>query len=158
VEALVSSTSRTAVPGRPVRIVTSGASSEVTIDLQVDAITRAHELAFLDANLAIDNLAKREVKLRKWPWPIDPSPRDVVDRGQLGSSIQAVPQDSSLREWTHSVNVNYAAPVLLGYRVRTARGFRNMPARNIYREPLAKLGGIFERAFRRRSRSTGGDA
>lgn len=151
--------STTRVPGRPVRIVTSGSSSEVTIDLNVDTITRAHELAFLDANLAIDNLAKREVKLRKWAWPIDPSPRDVVDRGALGSSIQAVPQDSSLREWTHAVNVNYAAPVLLGYRVRTARGFRNMPARNIYKEPLTKLAGIFERAYRRRSRAApGGDA
>lgn len=148
----------TGLPGRPVRILKSGKGSEIEITLNVSEITRAHELAFLDANLALDNLAKREVKLRKWAWPIDPSPRDVVDRGALGSSIQAVPQDSSLREWTHAVNVNYAAPVLLGYRVRTRRGFSVMPARNIYAEPLERLPRIFERAFARRARPSGGDA
>lgn len=139
------------VPGRPVRIIKSGKGSEIEITLNVEQITRAHELAFLDANLALDNLSKREVKLRKWAWPIDPSPRDVVDRGGLGSSIQAVPQDSSLRDWVHAVNVNYAAPVLLGYRVRTRSGFRNMPARNIYAEPIGKLAGIFARSFARRA-------
>jgi len=134
----------------------SGKSSEVEITLEVGEITRAHELAFLDANLALENLAKREVKLNKWTWPVGQSPRDVTDRGGLGSSIQAIPQDSSLRDWTHAVNVNYAAPVLLGYRVRTKSGYRNMPARNIYAEPLSRLGQIFERAFRRRSRPSGG--
>lgn len=148
----------TSLPGRPVRILKSGKSSEVEITLEVGEITRAHELAFLDANLAIENLSKKEVKLRKWAWPVEPSPRDVVDRGALGSSITATPQDSSLRDWTHAVNVNYAAPVLVGYRVRTRSGYRNMPARNIYAEPLSKLGRIFERAFRRRSRPGGGSA
>lgn len=147
---------RGTTPGRAVRILTTGKGSEIDVVLNVEEITRAHELAFLDANLALDNLAKREVKLNKWAWPVGKSPRDVVDRGALGSSIQAVPQDSSLRDWTHAVNVNYAAPVLLGYRVRTSRGYRNMPARNIYREPLSKLAQIFERAFRRRAREVGG--
>jgi hypothetical protein len=144
------------VPGRPVRILSTGEGAQIAIELEVDEITKAHELAFLDANLALDNLAKKEVKLRKWAWPIDPSPRDVVDRGQLGSSIQATPQDETGREWIHAVNVNYAAPVLLGYRVRTARGYRNMPARNIYREPLSKFAAIFGRAYARRARGNPG--
>lgn len=139
------------VPGRPVRILTTGEGAEITIDLEVESITKAHELAFLDANLALENLAKKEVKLRKWAWPNDPSPRDVVDRGGLGSSITATPEDETSREWIHAVNVNYAAPVLLGYRL----GKRNYPARNIYREPLKALPKIFERAYARRARETG---
>lgn len=147
------------VPGRPVRILTTGEGAEIAIELEVDKITREHELAFLDANLALENLAKQEVKLRKWSWPVEPSPRDVVDRGGLGSSITATPEDETSREWVHAVNVNYAAPVLLGYRVRTARGYRNMPARNIYKEPLTQFARIFARAYARRARSApgGGD-
>jgi len=139
------------VPGRPVRILATRDGTEIAIELRVDEITRAHELAFYDANLALENLAKREVKLRKWAWPNEPQIRDVVDRGGLGSSITATPQDASLRDWTHAVNVNYAAPVLLGYRL----GKRNYPARNIYAEPISKFARIFERAFRRRAAAGG---
>lgn len=139
----------TALPAGGTRIITGerGSSAEVTI--RVSEITRAHELAFLDANLRLENLAKREVKLVKWAWPVDPSPRDVVDRGGLGSSIQAIPEGPT--SWVHAVNVNYAAPVLLGYRVRTRKGYRNMPGRNIYREPLETFSRAFTNAFRRRS-------
>lgn len=130
---------------------TGGVRLDVEIRIRVDEITRAHELAFLDANLALDNLAKREVKLNKWQWPVGQSPRDVVDRGGLGSSIQVVPDSPT--EFVHSVGVDYAAPVLLGYRVRTRSGFRNMPARNIYAEPLTKFARIFASSFGRRSSS-----
>lgn len=117
---------------------------EADVTIRVDEITRRHELAFLDANLALENLAKREATLRKWEWPNDPSPRDVVDYGQLRSSITAAP-DGTLLEWLHAVNVEYATPVLLGYRV----GTKTFPGRNIYAEPLKRLPRLFANAFRR---------
>lgn len=122
---------------------------EADVTIRVEEITRQHELAFLDANLALENLAKREATLRKWDWPNPPTKRDVVDFGQLRASILARP-DGNLREWIHSVNVEYATPVLLGYR----RGTRTYPGRNIYEEPLRRLPKLFANAFTRRGGPT----
>ena len=130
--------------GRGVRITGKDGSS-ADVEIRVDEITRLHELAFLDSNLLLENRAKLEATKRKWAWPNEPSPRDVVDRGGLRSSITGRPDSPT--EWVHAVNVSYAAPVLLGYR----RGTRNYPARNIYKDPLERFARSFETAFRRRT-------
>lgn len=118
---------------------------DATVTIRVDEILQQHRAAFLDANLAMENLAKREATLRKWDWPNDPSPRDVVDSGRLRSSIFARP-DGDLTEWLHAVDVAYAIPVLLGYRL----GTKTYPGRNIYDEPLRRLPRLFANAFTRR--------
>jgi hypothetical protein len=131
---------------RGTRVVVRGANSELILELTTDQIEAAALDAFSDANQLLKTEAVREATTTKWPWPQGQSPRDVVSEppggGQLRSSITAEPEPGTGDAWLHTVGVDYAAPVLLGYRTQSATGqIRNWPARNIYQRPV-------ERAFR----------
>jgi hypothetical protein len=140
----------------------SSEGGEIVITYSFDGLRAAAVEAFAEANEWLDDRAKREANLVKWPWPNDPSPRDVRDVGRLISSITAEVEPTATEpgsQWLHTVDVDYAAPVLLGYR----QGSRTYPARNIYEAALDHGGfdATFIDAYRRalsRLRPPEGDA
>lgn len=123
----------------------TGPGGEVVIRVNAGGLIDAAVAAFTEANQYLQTAAAQEATRSKWEWPNPPSPRDVVDSGILRSSIRAEPEPGDGTAWLHTVNVAYAAPVLLGYRLRTASGIKTFPARNIYRQPLT--GGGFRKVF-----------
>ena len=141
-------------------ITVSGPGGEVTITIRGSVLLDAAREAFAEANDLVRQQAFQEASRRKWPWPNPPSPRDVVRDGLLRSSITAeVEPGSDGMVWLHTVGVAYAAPVLLGYRQRTASGIRTYPGRNIYRDPVTRrMRGAFDAAYARLLRQKGGTA
>lgn len=146
------------------QIRVSGPHGEVIITLNADSILAAARDAFTEANQFLQTAAVGEATRSKWDWPVGQSPRDVVAPppfgGALRSSITAAPEPGGTDPaWLHTVGVSYAAPVLLGYRIKTRSGIRTMPARNIYLVPVTKrLQGVFTGAYARRLRAMPGSA
>jgi hypothetical protein len=133
----------------------TGPGGEWTIQVNADALLDAAQEAFAEANQFVDSAAKAEASRTKWPWPNDPTTRDVVDSGRLRSSITAEPEPQAPGgldvAWLHTVSVAYAAPVLLGYRQKTAAGIKTYPARNIYLVPVRdRMQRVFTGAYLRR--------
>lgn len=127
----------------------TGPGGEVVIRVNAGGLIDAAVGAFQEANQYLQTAAVQEATRTKWAWPNEPSPRDVVRPppigGGLRSSIRGEPEPGDGTAWLHTVNVSYAAPVLLGYRLRTKAGIKTFPARNIYRQPLT--GGGFRKVF-----------
>lgn len=134
----------------------TGPGGEVIIRVNAAALLEGALAAFGEANEFLQTAAVQEASTTKWAWPNEPSPRDVVRPppigGGLRSSIRAEPEPGTGDAWLHTVNVAYAAPVLLGYRLRTASGIKTFPARNIYRDPLTggRFFAVFNAAYRQR--------
>lgn len=69
----------------------------------------AAEAAFKDANMLLGRQFQQSITANKWPWPNEPSPRDIVDTGQLRDSYADEPLSKT--EHVHSWNTEYAMAV-----------------------------------------------
>ena len=102
------------------------------------------------ASMWLDQRFTEELSSNKWDWPLEPSPRDIVNNGVLRASQtrEVQPDGGVVFTWP----VEYAMPVHEGYVTRQGR--RRMPGRLWTRDPLRQLpamtDGIHEAELRRR--------
>lgn len=67
----------------------------------------------------------KQITSNKWQWPTQPSPRDIVDLGQLRANQRATKVSALV--WLMTWSTNYALYVFLGYITRSGTA---IPARN----------------------------
>lgn len=88
------------------------------------------EDAWVDSMLILSREFSKQISDPKWDWPSSPSPRDIVDTGQLRATQQ---DDISRSEATFTWPVEYAPYVHEGY---IARNGMEYPARPWTREAI----------------------
>lgn len=106
--------------------------AKITIDLK--QIEEKAIAAFKETTLLMGNAFTQEISENKWGWPVEPSPRDVVDTGRLRSSQQLTFLSATQAQW--SWNTDYALPVCLGY---TKRNGKSYPGRNWVADGLKRF-------------------
>lgn len=115
------------------------------LDWNGDKIVAALSEPFHQANEQLGVAFAQEISSNKWDWPNEPSPRDIVDDGDLRQSYKgerATPTDHD-----HSWNVDYAMAVHEGYVLKNGT---RMPGRPWTKEPLES--GKLEKAFEKLAR------
>jgi hypothetical protein len=111
-----------------------------------DEILGELQQPFKEANELLGRNAQQQITSNKWAWPAAPSPRDIVDNGQLRDSY--LPVDLGL-EYEHTWNTDYAMAVHEGAVFKDGR---SMPARPWMRQALKEFDfeGTFNTLARRR--------
>lgn len=107
------------------------------LDLNDDAVLQAVSDAFTEANEILGRQAQQEITANKWAWPNPPSPRDIVDHGQLRSSYGGDREGDS---YAHTWATGYATAVKEGYVTRSGS---TMPGRDWTKEPLGRFDETF---------------
>ncbi len=97
--------------------------AKVTIDL--GAVNRATESAFKETCFLLGIEFTKAISEPIWQWDNAPSPRDIVDTGQLRASQQV--EFVSDSEAQFSWNVEYALYVHEGYQLRNGREVSGRP-------------------------------
>lgn len=95
---------------------------------------------FHQANETLGRKFTKEIGAPKWSWPTEPSPRDIVDTGELRRSYAG--ERESPVEHSHSWNLDYAMAVHEGAKFKDGH---TMPARPWTKEPINS--GKLERNF-----------
>ena len=72
-------------------------------------LVAAAESAWPEANMILGRQFQKRITANQWQWPTDPSPRDIVDTGQLRDSY--TPTAISATEHEHAWNTEYAMAV-----------------------------------------------
>ena len=103
-------------------------------------LVAAAESVWPDANMVLGRQFQQRITANQWPWPTDPSPRDIVDTGQLRDSYTPIPMPPNMYE--HSWDTEYAMAVHEG-AVRGDGG--SMPGRPWVRVTLRDFD--FAKAF-----------
>lgn len=85
----------------------------------------AAEGAFKDANMILGRQFQQRITSNTWPWPTDPSPRDIVDKGQLRDSY--ADEAISRTEHEHSWNTEYAMAVHEGAVFKSGHSMPGRP-------------------------------
>ena len=67
------------------------------------------EAAFQSANELLGVQFTRRITDNDWEWPTEPSPRDIVDTGQLRNSYSPIPMPPT--EYEHAWDTEYAMAV-----------------------------------------------
>lgn len=114
--------------------------SDFDLDWNGDEIVEALSEPFHQANEVLGREFAKEITANKWDWPSAPTPRDIVDTGELRRSYAG--ERASKTEHDHSWNTDYAMAVHEGAKFKDGR---TMPARPWTKEPLEK--GKLENAF-----------
>jgi hypothetical protein len=115
---------------------------------QGEQVTRRAVSAFQDAARILDRRINMAITDPIWNWPNSPSPRDIVDTGQLRQSQQPV-QFTTPTTAVYRNSAEYALAVHEGYTTR--EGFTGPPRRFMV-EPLEAFD--FPSAFASLYRST----
>ena len=110
------------------------------LDWNGDRIVAALSEPFHQANEVLGREFAKEITANKWLWPNEPSPRDIVDTGELRRSYAG--ERASPTDHDHSWNVDYAMAVHEGYVLKNGT---RMPGRPWTKEPLEN--GTLEKAF-----------
>lgn len=110
------------------------------LDWNGDRIVAALSEPFHQANEVLGREFAKEITASKWDWPSEPSPRDIVDTGELRRSYAG--ERASPTDHDHSWNVEYGMAVHEGYVLKNGT---RMPARPWTKQPLEN--GTLERAF-----------
>lgn len=98
---------------------------------------------FHQANEVLGRQFQKEITSNKWDWPNPPSPRDIVDHGDLRRSYVAERvTEGGTPAHDHSWSQDYAMAVHEGADFDDGR---TMPARPWTRDPLKD--GTLEKAF-----------
>lgn len=106
-------------------------------------ILAAMEPAFQRANEVLGRKFQQEISDPKWAWPTSPSPRDIVDLGQLRDSYDAQPgKDGQNPIHDHTWSTEYAMAVHEGAEYRDGR---SMPGRPWTKAPIND--DVLEKAF-----------
>lgn len=89
----------------------------------------AADAAWVDANAILGREFQKRVTSNMWAWPSTPSPRDIVDQGQLRDSY--TPQAITPVVFEHAWNTEYAMAVHEGavYKDGEGNAVRGMTAR-----------------------------
>lgn len=106
-------------------------------NLNDDRIKAALQDAFNETNKSLELAFDKEFTRAKWNWPKSPSPRDIVDSGDLRRSYRPVP---STNYWDHKWTMDYAVAVHEGAKMENA----TLPARPWTRGPVSRLEKIYE--------------
>lgn len=114
--------------------------SDFVIEWNADRILGSLAKPFREANEILGNRFLKEITSNKWSWPTQPSPRDIVDLGQLRNSYDG--RSLTPDTYEHSWNTEYAMAVHEGAKFKDGR---TMKARKWTRLPLKQ--GILETAF-----------
>lgn len=69
----------------------------------------AAQAAFKDANMLLGIELQKSITKNRWSWPNEPSPRDIIDKGQLRDSYSPTPMPPDMYE--HSWGTEYAMAV-----------------------------------------------
>ncbi len=87
------------------------------------------EAAFNEANMVLGREFQKRITSNMWAWPSSPSPRDIVDHGQLRDSY--TPTAITPTVFEHAWNTEYAMAVHEGALYKDGKGnaVRAMPAR-----------------------------
>lgn len=126
----------------------------ITTTIYADFIDNSHELwpalglAWVDVNHLLQRRFTMEITSNKWTWPNLPSPRDIVDKGQLRASYKGFPRinpETDLYEFDHEWNVNHALYVHEGYEHKSGSVW---PGRPWTKKPLDETDRLM-RDFRR---------
>jgi hypothetical protein len=110
------------------------------LNLNWKKIDRATIKAFKDTNLLAGRRFTQAISSPTWEYPIDPSPRDIVDTGRLRASQQLnfSPRGT---EAIHSWPTDYALYVHEGY---TTRKGSQIPARRWTEKGLESIQNDFD--------------
>jgi len=113
------------------------------LDWQGDEIPGELGKAFYRANEVLGRAFQSEVTASKWQWPNPPSPRDIVDTGNLRQSYSGErTRERGDPAFDHAWNVEYAMAVHEGAVLKNGT---KLPARPWTEKPLDT--GVLERAF-----------
>lgn len=132
------------------------------IDLRIDDALRE---AWNDLSAYMAKRFTQEIGAEKWAWPREPSPRDIVDTGNLRKSLRVTqPLDPKKLETYFTWAAPYAGPVHDGAVFKKTDADGNpitLPARPWTRPVLydrAKIQAYFRMRFAlaMRNRATGG--
>lgn len=108
-----------------------------------DAIVGALEEPFHQANEVLGRAFANEITAEKWEWPTQPSPRDIVDTGELRRDYKGERQTQGADPaHDHTWSMEYAMAVHEGADL--ANGAR-LPARPWTKKPTED--GVLEEAF-----------
>lgn len=120
-----------------------------SLRLSTREVTKEMEDAFQQTNELLGRQFQKEITSDKWAWPTTPSPRDIVDTGQLRDSYEGDPVGP--REYQHTYNTRYALAVHEGAVFRDGH---SMPARPWMRQGLKDFDfvGAMRRLIRRGGR------
>jgi hypothetical protein len=105
-----------------------------TITINTAAINRAAKEALAETCLVMGRAFTESISDPKWAWPRKPSPRDIINTGDLKSSQELIPVSD--REYQFKWGADYSLYVLLGY---TTRAGNDMPARNWINDGLTRI-------------------
>jgi len=121
----------------------------VDLDWRGDALVGDLGEAFYQANEVLGRSFQREITASKWQWPSQPSPRDIVDTGNLRQAYAGErTQDGRNPAYDHAWNVEYAMAVHEGARLKNGTV---LPGRPWTKAPLKN--GVLEKAFEKLARS-----
>lgn len=115
-----------------------------------DRILGALSEPFHQANELLGRDFTAEISSNKWSWPTEPSPRDIVDTGELRRSYASErAQEGGNPAHDHSWNVDYAMAVHEGARFKHGG---SMPGRPWTKQPLTD--GTLEHAFEKLAKAS----
>lgn len=120
------------------------------LDWKADDLADDLTEPFHQANEVLGREFAKEITSRKWQWPSTPTPRDIVDTGELRRSyVSERTRERGNPAHDHSWNVEYALAVHQG--AVFAHG-GSMPARPWTKQPLDRdtLQKAFERLAKRK--------
>lgn len=119
------------------------------VNFNTTRLLNSLEQPFHEANEIMFRQTQMEVRANKWQWPRETkrkrgedvtSPRNIIDEGTFSDSHQHTRVDDTTHE--HSFNTEYALAVVLGAKLANGT---ELPARNVFKEPVEKLPGTFEK-------------
>lgn len=119
--------------------------ADADLEWNGDRIVAALSEPFHAANEVLGREFTKQISSNIWDWPSEPSPRDIVDTGELRRSY--VGERDSQFEHSHAWNVEYGMAVHEGYVLKNGT---RMPGRPWTKEPLES--GKLERAFEKLAR------
>lgn len=108
--------------------------SDFDLDWNGDEIVEALSEPFHQANEVLGREFAKEITANKWDWPSAPTPRDIVDTGELRRSYAG--ERASETEHDHSWNVDYAMAVHEG---AVFKGGHTLPGRPWVRVTLREV-------------------
>lgn len=113
--------------------------ADFELKLDDESIVRQAQAAFKEANEVFGRDAAKAITDKQWGWPTDPSPRDIVDTGQLRGSYEP---SASSNDYEHSWGMEYAAANHNGAILKNGGV---LAARPWTKEPLSKFEGNFQK-------------
>lgn len=113
----------------------------MSVESYMTRLRRAAREAMEETGQVLERKFAQEITANKWPWPAQPSPRDIVDTGELRGSYERSTQQAGLNVLTqqHRWTAPHALLVHEGY---TGKDGRVYPGRPWTRGPLSEASRI----------------